>query len=158
MLLCNVQPELIQLEQMLNYCIQATCVLFYTSFHDPCEAVWTFEIHFGVSPYAPKFIGYKSIINYSFDIGMVSSNSTRDRKHLEITFLTKCACMNDYWKVWNISCNILPIENKKKVGSWLKILDTLYKLLESPLYPWTLFTGFETKSPNGYTKTCFITT
>ena len=39
MLPCDVQLELIQLEQMLNDCIQVTCVLFYTSLHDLCEAV-----------------------------------------------------------------------------------------------------------------------
>lgn len=39
MLQRNVQSELIQLEQMLNGCIQVTCVLFYTSLHDLCEAL-----------------------------------------------------------------------------------------------------------------------
>ena len=96
MLLCNVQPELIQLEQMLNDCTQVTYVLFYTSLHDLCEAVWTFDIHFGVSPYALTFIGYKSIINYSVDTGIASFNCVRERKHLEITVMTNCAYMNDY--------------------------------------------------------------
>lgn len=110
---------------MLNDCIQVTCVLFYTSLHYLCEAVWTFDTHFGVSPYALTFIGYKSIINYSVDTGIASLNCIHKRKHLEITFMTKYAYVNDCWRVWNIVLrNSLPIGKKKESPGLTK--DTGY--------------------------------